>query len=103
MATSSKEVRPLALLKKRKYMKIAICLWQHGAQEAHQEYPDISVVQFENANKYYDSLRCEGCHCGSCVNLPELANNLDQSPAPLEPIAKLAQRLGEAEYQSQLT
>lgn len=84
----------LASAQKKKYMQIVYCLWQHGANRANEIYPQISTEQFQIANQYYNSLRCVGCMCGSCVNLPELASNLDKSPKELKPIAQLAQELG---------
>lgn len=83
---------------KTKYLKIVRCLWSSDPEDAHQEYPDISVAQFVTANAYYDSLRCEGCHCGSCVRLPELASDLDNSPTELLPIAQLAIKLGKEAF-----
>lgn len=84
---------------KKIYMRISVSLWQNGPEEAHDEYPQISVRQFETANKYFDSLRCEGCSCGSCINLPELASNLDKSPPALQPLATLAQKLGKEQFE----
>ena len=83
---------------KAKYLELVFCLWEEGAAGAHQEYPDISVEQFQKANDYYDTLRCEGCYCGSCVGLGELSKNLDNSPIELKPLADLALKLGEEEF-----
>jgi len=70
-----------------------------GEESAHQEYPELSVKQLTTANAYYNSLRCEGCMCGSCVRLGDLSSNLGESPKDLEPIAKLATKLGQQEYE----
>ncbi len=88
----------LQAVQKKKYLEIVYLLWDDGAEEAHEAYPDLSVGQLETANEYYDSLRCSGCRCGSCVNLPELASNLNNSPKELIPIARLAAKLGKEEF-----
>lgn len=80
---------------RRLYSRIALCLWMKGAEKANEEYPQISIDEFNIANKYYDSLRCDGCYCGACVNLSELSRNLDQSPLDLKPIADLAKKLSQ--------
>lgn len=87
-------------LQKRCYMRIAVCLWEHGPAGANDEYPQISVKQFDTANKYFNSLRCPGCSCGSCINLPQLASNLNESPKELQPLADLAKQLGEEQFKS---
>jgi len=92
----------LAALQKTKYLEIVFCLWEEGEESTHQEYPALSVKQLLTANAYYNSLRCEGCMCGSCVGVSELASNLTTSPKELEPIAKLAASLGEDEYKKYL-
>lgn len=88
----------LTSLQKKKYLEIVYFLWEWGSEETHDEYPQLSVEELNKANEYYDSLRCEGCHCGSCVNLPSLARNLENSPEPLKPIAELAISLGKEEF-----
>ena len=88
----------LRYLQSRHYMKIVHHLWQWGAEETHDEYPELSEQQLNTANAYYDSKRCDGCSCGTCVELPTLAENLDTSPRECLPLAKLAQRMGEEEY-----
>ena len=82
---------------KRHYVEIIYCLWDVGAEEAHKEYPEISVKELQTANNYCDALRCPGCACGSCVNIGTLASNLDQSPDELKPIANLALKLSQKE------
>jgi hypothetical protein len=89
----------LESLQKTKYLEIVFCLWEEGADSAHDEYPDLSVKELNTANAYYDSLRCEGCMCGSCVRVGDLASNLDKSPKDLIPIAALAAKLGKREYE----
>lgn len=88
----------LASLQKTKYLEIVFCLWEDGEESAHQAYPDLSVKELKVANAYYDSLRCEGCMCGSCVRIGDLSSNLGESPKDLEPIAKLATKLGQQAY-----
>ena len=88
---------PLKQAQKRKFMRLSYALWQGSPEEMNEEYPEISVVQFKQANKFFDSKRCEGCSCGSCIDLPSIASNLDDVPKELIPIAKLAQRLGAEE------
>ena len=88
---------PLKSLSKRKFMRISYNLWQESPEEMHEQYPEISVKQFKEANVYFDSKRCEGCSCGSCINLPELASDLDSLPAALVPLGSLAKRLAHAE------
>ncbi len=88
----------LAALQKTKYLEIVFCLWDSGEESTHQEYPDLSVKELKVANAFYDSRRCAGCMCGSCVGLSDLSSTLDESPPELEPIAKLAIKLGRQEY-----
>jgi len=87
----------LISLQRNHYLQIVMCLWDEGPEIAHEEFPSVSVRQFSIANDYYNSLRCEGCMCGSCVNLGELASNLDASPHDLKPIANLAKQLAREE------
>lgn len=93
----------LAALQKSKYLEIVFCLWEEGPESAHKEYPAISVKEFQTANAYYDSKRCEGCMCGSCVGLSELSSNLPESPEQLKPLARLAAQLGDQAYKQQAT
>jgi len=88
----------LEALQKTKYLEIVFCLWEEGEESTHHEYPELSVKQLTIANAYYNSLRCEGCMCGSCVRLGNLSSTLDESPKDLEPIARLAVKLGQQEY-----
>lgn len=92
----------LASLQKTKYLEIVFCLWEEGAESTHNEYPALSVKELNTANAYYDSLRCDGCMCGSCVRLGDLASNLDTSPKPLLPIAALAAKLGQQNYEKKV-
>lgn len=88
---------------KREYLKIVDCLWTDGPEATNAEYPQLSIQQLKTANAYYDSLRCEGCYCGYCVNLPELASNLESSPEELKPIANLAIKLAQPSKKKSLT
>lgn len=88
----------LAALQKTKYLEIVFCLWDEGAESTHNEYPALSVKELKVANAYYDSLRCAGCMCGSCVRIGDLSSNLAESPKDLIPIAALAAKLGQQEY-----
>ncbi len=81
-------------MSKKHYYQIVGSLWNEGIEETHRAYPDLSIEQLTIANEFYNSFRCEGCHCGSCVPLDEFANNLDTSPEELKPIAELAIKLG---------
>jgi len=89
----------LEALQKTKYLEIVFCLWEEGPESTHEEYPDLSVRELKTANDYYDSLRCPGCMCGSCVGIGNLASNLGESPQELEPIAKVAAKLGRQTYE----
>lgn len=88
-------------IQKNIYLKIVNNLWEYGEEEANEIYPDISVNEFKIANNYFNSLRCEGCYCGSCVNLYELSENLHTNPQELQPIAKLAQKLGIIQFNAE--
>lgn len=83
---------------KDQFEKIVYRLWSIGAEKAHETYPSVSVVQFNNANALMDSKRCPDCSCGYCVNVPELAENLLDSPNELKPIADLAIEIAKKEY-----
>jgi hypothetical protein len=88
-------------LEKRAFMQISFCLWEYGAEEAHEEHPSISVKSFKTANTYFDSLRCPGCSCGSCINLPELASDLDAVPEELKPLASRAREIAKEQLEKQ--
>jgi hypothetical protein len=90
----------LESLQKSAYLRIVNYLWDHNPKEAHEEYPDVSTEEFCIANDYYDSKRCPGCWCGSCVGLSDLSSNLPSSPKQLKPIADLAIKLGQQEFDS---
>lgn len=87
----------LAALQKSKYLEMVFCLWESGPEGANREYPEVSVRQFAIANAHYDTLRCEGCYCGSCVGLGE---HLENPPKELKPLTDFAIRAGEAEYKA---
>lgn len=83
---------------KNNFLEIVCCLWEDGEDEAHKVYSDVSIEQFKIAGTYFDSFRCEGCHCGSCVPLLEFANDLENCPNELKPLAQLAIKLAEQTF-----
>lgn len=87
----------LLILARRKFMKIAFTLYERGAEFMNKEYPSVSVEELTIANDYFASLRCAGCSCWSCVDLPGLGSKLDEAPAELVPIAQLCLALAKEE------
>lgn len=85
----------------RFFSKMVYRLWGEGADGAHEVYPMVSAAQFQAAGKYLDTLRCEGCSCGSCCEIDEKADNLDTVDDALKPLATAAQKLGEQEHAAQ--
>lgn len=82
------------ILQRRQFIRISNFLFQNGPREANEEYPSISVKEFEVANEYFNTLRCPGCFCGACLDLPKLGSNLDTCPEALQPIAAVARLAG---------
>lgn len=87
----------LLILARRKFMKIAFTLYERGADFMHEEYSSVSVEEFAIANDYFTSLRCAGCSCWSCVDLPGLGSKLDEAPIELIPLAQLCLALAKEE------